>query len=734
MIISFWRYCHLALALASAIFVFLASVTGAILAFEPVVAHAQIGAAAKADGTPLAQTVQATKDLYLEVYNIDVDENGFVSATILDDEMEFRTFYINPKTGEKVGEILEQKPIFRFATNLHRSLFLKSVGRFFVGLSSLLLLLIAVSGVMLIVKRQQGIRHFFKRILREGFFQYFHILFGRWMLVPIIIITVTGVYLSLVRFEILPTISSNFNAEVDEENIQPQREMVAFPAFKNVAIKNVRSVEFPFSAEPEDFYRIELLRKEILVHQFSGEIVGEQAFPFYDFAQKWSTEWHTGRGSILWSTILFISCLSLLFFIYSGFAMTLKRRKGRIKNKFKKDQCDVVILVGSESGSTMKFAKLFHQQLLEAGRNAFLAEMNRYQRFKKMEQLVVFAATYGVGEPPANAKKFAQKLKEFRPEKPFKFSVVGFGSLAYTNFCQYAFRVDELLAQQKNATRLFDTFTINNRSWEAFNQWVNQWGEKMNLAISVPNENPITQKRIKKIALQVAQKTRASENPDDTFLVELKTNKKKIKAGDLLAIYPNSKTHERLYSVGVAQNGNVLLSVKRHAQGLCSNYLNNLKIGEEINASWVKNKDFRFPKKAPKVLMISTGTGIAPFLGMLQQNTQKTEIELYWGGRSEASLALYREAIETHLATQKLTQFVPVFSRASAEKNYVQHQLLRNKIEVARTLQMGGTLMICGSIAMQKEVTVVLETICQTELQKPLSFFQNKGRLKMDCY
>ena len=42
--------------------------------------------------------------------------------------------------------------------------------------------------------------------------------------------------------------------------------------------------------------------------------------------------------------------------------------------------------------------------------------------------------------------------------------------------------------------------------------------------------------------------------------------------------------------------------------------------------------------------------------------------------------------------------------------------------------------MICGSVAMEKAVTEVLEAICREHLEKPLSYYQNKGQIKSDCY
>ena len=199
MILSIWRYSHLALAVSSFLFILLASVTGIILAFEPI-DHAALNYSGDQTQIPVTRLIDTLKSNYDEVLSVEIDEAGFVKASVLSMEGDSGDFYINPLTGKKVGEIEKQAEIFQFATSLHRSLFLKSTGRFFVGLASFLLFLISITGLILIIKRQQGIRAFFNRIIKDNFYSYYHIYLGRLSLIPIIIITLTGVYLSLQRF------------------------------------------------------------------------------------------------------------------------------------------------------------------------------------------------------------------------------------------------------------------------------------------------------------------------------------------------------------------------------------------------------------------------------------------------------------------------------------------------------------------------------------------------------
>ncbi len=164
MTISIWRYSHLVLALASSLFLLIAAITGVILAVEPISHQTKGYAVQDLNEVSLATTINALRENYDEVFSLEVESSGFVKATVLTAEIETLDIYIDPKTGEQLGNVQERPSIYSFATNLHRSLFLKSVGRFFVGLISLLLLLIAVTGLFLLAKRQGGFKSLFSRI------------------------------------------------------------------------------------------------------------------------------------------------------------------------------------------------------------------------------------------------------------------------------------------------------------------------------------------------------------------------------------------------------------------------------------------------------------------------------------------------------------------------------------------------------------------------------------------
>ncbi len=733
MLLSIWRYSHLTLALSSLLFVGILSVTGLILAFDPVSTKLQnTPSAERFPEQTLAETLEALSAQYSEVLSLEVDANGFVLAAVITEEGDLQEFYIHPATAEKTLEPAQKSALIEFATNLHRSLFLKSWGRFFVGLNSLLLFLIVLTGLALILKRQQGIKHFFSKIVNEHFWQFSHVYLGRLMLLSLVLITLSGVYLSLLRFEIIPETPLSHDVNVEQLSANPEHVQNPISIFENTPLKEIRSLEFPFSDDATDYYTLSLHDRELLIHQYSGEVLSEVPYPLVTIATQWSLALHTGEGSYLWSIVLALSCLSIFFFMVSGIKMTLQRRSSKIRNTYSKNESSCIILVGSETGSTIAFAREVQEQLKKQEVKSFVASLNNFDTYPNMKHLLVLTATYGQGEPPANATKFQQKLRAASPQNPFTFSVLGFGSLGYPDFCKFAFDVDTWLEQTPNATRLLPLHTVHNRSRESFKQWVQAWGKSTHLNLNVAEETNTTVAKRDSLLLEVQEKV----SFNNTFTLRLKARQStKFTSGDLLAIYPSDGSHERLYSVSLLQNGHLLISIKKHPKGVCSTELSQLQPGALLEGKWVQNKGFHFPKKNRPVVLISSGTGIAPFLGMLENNYKQTEVHLYWGGHSKSALSLYAPSLTGSLQQQSVSSLNYAFSRETGiAKTYVQDVIQKDAKRIAQVLKAKGTLMLCGSVAMQQGVTEVLQRICQQHNQKPLSYYQKKGRIKIDCY
>lgn len=732
MTLSIWRYAHLALAMLSSLFLLVLAVTGILLAIDVAVEKQQDYRVANYKELNLAQVVPALREVYPEIIELAVDYNGFVRLEALDEDGNTVSGYIDPNDGTFLGEVQPKSQFMQSVTTLHRSLFLHETGRIVVGIVSFLLFLITVSGVALIAKRQQGLRHFFAKVNRDFFSQYFHVVTGRWALIPILLISLTGTYLFLARTGLakLTPVSESFEEVMTNDSVKAAADFVLFQETK---LSEVESLQFPFMEDdPEEFYLLKLKDREVQVHQLNGEVLQETKYPYTVLAEKFSLDLHTGRTNVIWALVLALASANILFFIYSGFAITLKRTKTKVKNKFKPEQAEFVLLVGSENGSTLFFANQVHKQLLADGKKAYLTELNRYQLFPQAKHLLVFTSTYGLGDAPTNATKFTERLAQFPQKQALLFSVVGFGSKTYADFCAYAKAVDGLLAKQPWASRFLALHTVHDRSVEEFANWAHRWSEQSLVALAtapaVYQEKVVGLKK-----MRVVEKTAVSAD-NSTFKLVLKPlSKTGFRSGDLLAVYPANDHRERFYSVA-NNSGKVQLMVKLHPNGFGSGYLYSLEKDDVFSARVLPNSAFHFPKKASAVAMIANGTGVAPFLGMIMENSKGIPLRLYAGFRFHNSLTKQYEAFAAEqLAAGNLQGFDLAFSR-EAKPCYVMDLIRRDAAIFADLLMNNGVLMICGSLAMQQDVEAVLDQILAERQGASLSFYKANKQVLTDCY
>lgn len=732
MTLSIWRYSHLALAFISSLFVLILAVTGVILAFDAVNEKIPTYRVENFNDLNLSQVIPELRNVYPEITELTVDHNQFVSIDAFDQNGDAIKAYINPTTGKVLGKIRTKSQFIQWTTALHRSLFLKETGRIIIGIASFLLLLITISGLVLIIKRQQGIKHFFAKIKRDFFAQYFHVITGRIFLIPIFIIALTGTYLFMVRMDFIPKQKiDSVKLKIIEDTAKIKE--ADFQIFKTTALADVEKIEFPFIAdEPEEFFVLKLRDQEVSVNQINGQVVSTTKYPYSALLEKLSLDWHTGRTSVLLAIILGLASLNIVFFIYTGFVITFKRTRTKIKNKFKADQAEFIILVGSENGSTLFFANQVHQQLLNDGKSSFIAELNQYCTYPKAEKLLIFTSTYGLGTAPTNANQLNDLLQKHPQKQPIDYSVIGFGSKAYPDYCAFAIQLDELLSQQSWAKQFLQLHTVNDKNTEEFAKWAHNWSEKslipLATAPAVYNEKIPDLKKFKVIA-----KTEVSED-NATFKIILQPlSKIKFKSGDLLAIYPSGDHRERFYSIAQV-NGKIQLIVKLYPEGFGSSFLYQLEQGNTLSGRVMLNPNFHLPKQTKAIVMIANGTGIAPFLGMILENKKQIPIHLYAGFRYRNVLTQsYLEFASAEIKLARLSSFELAYSREE-NPQYVMDLIRNDATKIINILENGGVIMICGSLAMQKDVELVLEKLSLAINNRPLSFYKAQKQLLSDCY
>lgn len=470
MILSIWRYCHFSLAAVASLFLILASLTGAILAFEPITDSLKNYSINNLDEINLKQTISVLDKKFKEVYEVQITTEDFVSAKVLTFSNQTEEIYLNPISGETLEEVKPKSKFFSFFTNLHRSLFFKKMGRIFVGIISFILSLITLTGLMLLIQRQGGVLKIFKKIKENDFSERYHVVFSRIFVLPVFLIAISGAYLTFDRF-ILGDLRNSIS--VKEEILSEKK----YLEFDLITLDKVKKVTYPFSKSEVEFYAIELNDRSVMVNQYTNRIYSQSFYPYSYFTKNWFYNLHTGKGNLLLSIILLVSSISILFFMFTGFKISVQSTLKRLKVKYLSSEKDskYIILVGSEKGNTLEFAKFLCAQIQSFGEEVIIKNLNNYKIYNQAKTFIILTSTYGEGDPPSNANDFVPLFKKFNQPNKINYSIIGFGSLKYPKFCAFAEKVSGLIKPLDNFSEIVPLIRVNRRSVVEFNKWIEMW-------------------------------------------------------------------------------------------------------------------------------------------------------------------------------------------------------------------------------------------------------------------
>jgi NADPH-ferrihemoprotein reductase len=183
----------------------------------------------------------------------------------------------------------------------------------------------------------------------------------------------------------------------------------------------------------------------------------------------------------------------------------------------------------------------------------------------------------------------------------------------------------------------------------------------------------------------------------------------------------NNKTVELIITL-VSWNG----PNKDKRYGLTSNYFNDLfksksfqQKEEFVNLSF-KESAFKLPSDlSTPILMMGTGSGIAPFISFLKElefnkKDQKYETYLIFGSMNKKNDFIYQKELEEFKKNGILTEYYTAFSRDQEKKIYVQDVFgeifTKEKLEDL-VVKRGMNIYVCGSLSMGNAVVKKLAEI-----------------------
>ncbi|MFC4032296.1 molybdopterin-dependent oxidoreductase [Streptomyces polygonati] len=154
----------------------------------------------------------------------------------------------------------------------------------------------------------------------------------------------------------------------------------------------------------------------------------------------------------------------------------------------------------------------------------------------------------------------------------------------------------------------------------------------------------------------------------------------------------------------------------RPRKGVASTYLADRAAGGEVSVFVRRSPHFRPPADpATPMVMIGAGTGVAPFLGFLEERRalgHHGRNWLFFGGQHRAGDFYYREELADFQRHGTLVRLDPAFSRDQRTKIYVQDRMREHGSKLWAWLQEGAHLYVCGDASrMARDVDRTLREI-----------------------
>ncbi|TDC77715.1 diflavin oxidoreductase, partial [Streptomyces hainanensis] len=187
----------------------------------------------------------------------------------------------------------------------------------------------------------------------------------------------------------------------------------------------------------------------------------------------------------------------------------------------------------------------------------------------------------------------------------------------------------------------------------------------------------------------------------------------------------------RLYSISSSPLGDprtvsLTVSVVRYEnaggrgrKGVCSTFLADAAPGTEMSVFVQRAPHFRPPTDpATPMVMVGPGTGVAPFIGFLDERRARGHRApnwLFFGEQHRATDFYYRDELTAFRDQGLLTRLDTAFSRDQRAKVYVQDRMREQGSRLWSWLRDGAHFYVCGDASrMARDVDGALREIAQT--------------------
>jgi len=803
---------HWFLGITAGFVVAVMGVTGATLSFENEIMRALspgVVTLAPGTGSPLspdeviARASAQRPGLPVERLSVEHDPQAAwtVSFAAREGERRGERSYVDPRSGMLLGQA-NGAGFFRTVEDLHRWLALpggpNGVGRQITGFSAIALVFFAISGLYLRWPRRTfDWRSWLVLDLRKSgrnLYRALHVVIGGWVALVYLLSALTGLWWSYdwYRQSVLYTLTGKTSREESGhgggnkgEHEAPTTGTPSLARAWPTAIaamdgryKSI-SVTLPEGHEPASFRvlladaRHDRMVDDLKVDLASGKLLKADRYADRKIGKVITTsmyELHRGAffgigGRIL----LLLSSLTMPLFTVTGLLLYLARRKRKRALAAVEAQAqasagtstesaatgDLLVAFASQTGGAERLARQTAAALggakvmpLSAVDDGVLSEVDR---------ALFVVSTYGEGEPPDPARRFARQVMATPPGADhLEYAVLALGDREYPEFCAFGHSVDHWL-HAGGARRLFDMIEVDGDDGDAQRQWQQQLAA-LGAEPDLPDWEPAAYERWRLAERRLLNPGSAG---GPAFLVSLEPcedSARDWQAGDIAEVLPGANDPARVaaylahsglngaeriegrpiaehlalslvpdhpvasgaellaalrplphreYSIAsIPADGRLDLLIRQVSRsdgtlGLGSGWLTDFApLGSEVALRLHPNEGFHAPAGAERLILIGNGTGLAGLRGHLRaaERDGRGGHWLLFGERSRAHDALLADEIDGWLASGTLTRLDRAWSRDADCGRYVQHLLAEAETNLRDWVENGAAILVCGSL------------------------------------
>jgi sulfite reductase (NADPH) flavoprotein alpha-component len=537
-----WFQLHWGFGMTAGLVLAVVGLTGALLSYDDALTRAfspGVMTVAARDTAPLpipellSRVHEVVPDRRVLLMTVPRSPQDAVSVRLsVGDGPRAETYFVDPYTGQMLGRS-QADAVFRFIMDVHRFLTVDGIGKQITAAATLLLFVLALSGLYLRWPRRIGHwRAWFHIDLKKRgrpFLWNLHAVIGTVVLVPYLLSATTGLYWSYdwwrgMLFSIAgvsqpmrnkPAASPKRGApEAGKRAVQPDlaamtaREMATAWRSFTEHVPNYTSVYLRPAQRPGGPLQVTWLDasapherafNRMEIEAASGEIRHEDRYAQKTTGGQLMTSIYAlHRGSFFGQAgvvVMMLSSLMMPVFFVTGWMLYLDRRKKKRALAASRPagarhdppadargalaQDGVLIGYASQSGVAEGLAWQTAGMLAGAGVQAQIQPLARIGQAQlgSARRALFIVSTFGDGEPPDSARRFAQQLMNQAMALPtLRFAMLSLGDSHYDRFCGFGRKLDGWLRAQ-GGVAAFEPIEVDRGDPGAWARWQERLGE-----------------------------------------------------------------------------------------------------------------------------------------------------------------------------------------------------------------------------------------------------------------